>query len=305
MEKSGFVHVPGPLMKKLLFFYGASWKDLHSLEAGYVHAMVPRDPEPVMEYRQVAFHRILIEPKDRVTIKDKENKRNHCCDVGSSESFNFVPAMTQAVTQIPQKEIASTSEEGSKLHFKRSGTRYWPLPPASYAAESSVPGAMVALNSGLLPAKHQAQININHEHKTTLNDQILVRTQRKPLTDESYSPTPEGIHQDNSEISSVTLVCLHGVKSGGESRLWTLDTPAGNYSEDDFNNGVLKNNLLLNHALRDPWETLYFNDRMVKHEARAFDGDRPCTRDVIVNFLRKPLNDGHDKKVVGDSLVSI
>ena len=33
----------------------------------------------------------------------------------------------------------------------------------------------------------------------------------------------------------------------------------------------------------------------VKHEARAFDGSRPCSRDVIVNFIRKPLADGSDK----------
>ena len=33
----------------------------------------------------------------------------------------------------------------------------------------------------------------------------------------------------------------------------------------------------------------------VKHEARAFDGSRPCSRDVIVNFIRKPLVDGSDK----------
>ena len=33
----------------------------------------------------------------------------------------------------------------------------------------------------------------------------------------------------------------------------------------------------------------------VKHEARAFDGERPCHRSVIVQFIRKPVKDGSDK----------
>ena len=125
------------------------------------------------------------------------------------------------------------------------------------------------------------------------------------LADEEYSPTPEGIHQDNTEVSSVTLVGRKGVESGGESRVWSLKATTGNYSEDDFNKDYMKNNLLLSHALQNPWETLYFNDRIVKHEARAFDGERPCTRDVIVNFLRKPLKGGEDKKMVNGSIIPL
>ena len=84
--------------------------------------------------------------------------------------------------------------------------------------------------------------------------------------DEFRSPTPEGIHQDNTEISSVTLIGRYNVTSGGESRLWNLDTPTGNYNEDDFKVGKMNGNLILNHALKDPWETLFFNDRQLKHE---------------------------------------
>ena len=307
LEKSGFVLLPGQLMKKLLLFYGASIEDLNNLEAGNVHAELPPDPEPKMDHRLIAFHRMLIEPKEVENIEEK--KKNNSCIAsgkeGSYGSFHFVPALTQAVTQIPEKEIASTTEEGSKLHHKRSGLRFWPMPPASYATDSSVPRAMATLNAGLLPAKHHTQINVNNEHKTTVNDQLVIRTQRKPQADEGYSPTPEGIHQDSTEISSVTLVGLQGVNSGGESRVWRLEAPTGNYDEDDFNKGYMKKHLLLNHALRDPWETLYFNDRIVKHEARAFDGERPCFRDVIVNFLRKPLKDGNDKKVIDDLFVSL
>ena len=139
------------------------------------------------------------------------------------------------------------------------------------------------------------------------------------------------------EVSSVTLVGRRGVARGGESRLWSLATPTGNYSEAEL--AGRRDGLLLDHALTQPWETLYFNDRKgniqvsprekisllvlclriwatplvcrkvhiaimhrrdrlaptVKHEARAFDGSRPCSRDVIVNFIRKPLADGSDK----------
>ena len=48
-------------------------------------------------------------------------------------------------------------------------------------------------------------------------------------------------------------------------------------------------------------ETVFVNDRMVKHEVRAFlqrDETRPSYRDVIVNFFRKPHVDGTDKKMV-------
>lgn len=292
LETSGFVLLSGELMKQLLLFFGASIEDLNNLESGKIHLGVASDPEPKMVHRQIAFHRILFE-------QEKETKSNE------ETYLTILPAMAQAVTQIPEKEIASTAEEGSKLNHTRSGLRYWPMPPQDYSEHSSVPMAMALLNAELLPERHHPQANINHEHKTTVNDQLLIRTTRESLADESYSPTPEGIHQDNTEISSVTLVGLRGVVSGGESRVWKLETPTGNYSEDKFNEMVVKNNLLLNHALRIPWETLYFNDRVVKHEARSFDGERPCTRDVIVNFLRKPLKGGEDKKMVNGSIIPI
>ena len=122
------------------------------------------------------------------------------------------------------------------------------------------------------------------------------------------------------QVSSVTLVGRRGVARGGESRLWSLATPTGNYSEAEL--AGRRDGLLLDHALTQPWETLYFNDREVKHEvhitdfpsnfhygadlkARAFDGARPCARDVIVNFIRKPLLDGSDRKFEAGALVSV
>ena len=165
--------------------------------------------------------------------------------------------------------------------------------------------AMALLNAQLLPEIHHPQGNIDHEHKTTVNDQLLIRTTRMLQADESYSPTPEGIHQDNTEISSVTLIGRKGVESGGESRVWRLEATTGNYSEDDYNKDYMKTNLIRSYSLQNPWETVYFNDRVVKHEARAFDGERPCNRDFILNFLRKILKGGEDKKMVNGYIILI
>ena len=47
--------------------------------------------------------------------------------------------------------------------------------------------------------------------------------------------------------------------------------------------------LILDHTLTQPWETVYFSDRRLKHEARAVTGEMsqgPWVRDVIVNFIR-------------------
>ena len=61
-------------------------------------------------------------------------------------------------------------------------------------------------------------------------------------------------------------------------------------------------NCLFEKALESPWETIFFNDRMVKHEVRLFyrnEGtDGPCHSDVIVNFVRNPLSDGSDLRRV-------
>ena len=97
----------------------------------------------------------------------------------------------------------------------------------------------------------------------------------------------------------------HNITEGGETRLWSLGAETGNYNEDDFTSGRMKEHLLLDHVLADPWETVFFNDRKVKHEARAFSGGDPSVRDVIVNFMRKPFTDGTDVKLREDGFVPI
>ena len=62
--------VDAPLYKKLLLFYGAKKVDMDLLESGTIHAKVARDPIPVMEHRQIAFHRMLIEHKDNHDLEE-------------------------------------------------------------------------------------------------------------------------------------------------------------------------------------------------------------------------------------------
>ena len=101
------------------------------------------------------------------------------------------------------------------------------------------------------------------------------------------------------------MVGRHEVKSGGESRIWKLQAPSGYYGDDEFES--LKSNglLLFDKALKDPWESIFFDNRRVKHEARYFRCNGTCHRDVIVNFGRKPLSDGVDTVEVNGMVQNI
>ena len=103
------------------------------------------------------------------------------------------------------------------------------------------------------------------------------------------------------------MVRRKGVKSGGESRIWKLQTPSGYYGDDEFDGFKSRGLLLFDRALQDPWESIFFDDRRVKHEARHFhcNGNGTCQRDVIVNFGRKPLSDGVDTYKVNGMVQNI
>ena len=73
---------------------------------------------------------------------------------------------------------------------------------------------MVKLHDYFQPASHQHQSNLNQNSKTTLDDQVLIRISKD---DENAEPTPEGIHQDGTEISSITLVGRKNVLKGRTS----------------------------------------------------------------------------------------
>ena len=286
LETAGWVWICGDVFRELLIWRGASLEDLAAIESGGIHANVSRDLEPAMHFRQAAIHRVIL-------------------DAGNRESAPM-PANCQAVTQLATEEIAEF--EGATVNFKRSGTRYWAMPPKAYA-DSSVAMAFGRLHNLLHPDTHHPQANINHLSKLVINDQALLRINKDSGGAE---PSPEGIHQDGSEITSVTMIDRHNVASGGESRLWSLAQPPGNYDSDTFGElndtprittpkGFDWENCLLNQALTSPWDTVYFNDREVKHEARNFQCSGPDGhRSVIVNFVQKPLLDGSDKVRIGD-----
>ena len=105
----------------------------------------------------------------------------------------------------------------------------------------------------LTPEVHQPQDNINIDNEITIDDQILIRTSRYPQEEDSISPTPEGRHQDNTEISSVTLIGRYNVTGGGETRLWDITAPTGNYDEEEFSRGEMDDKLILDHSLTEPW----------------------------------------------------
>ena len=219
----------------------------------------------------------------------------------------------------PPWTMEIVSETGG---VNRSGIRKWNLPPFEYV-KSTVPEAIARILDILQPREHDDQNNtLNTESKVTINDQILIRVNKGVDVDHKAEPTPEGIHQDATEISSVTLIGRDNVEKdhGGESRIWTLDQPTGTYKsqsfgeidiDDDSNsnlNGFSWDKCLFNKALESPWETILFNDRKVKHEVREFfsqDKNEPSYRDVIVNFVRKPLSNGDDIMMVNGKEVTI
>ena len=70
---------------------------------------------------------------------------------------------------------------------------------------------------------------------------------------------------------------------------------------------MMKEHLIVEHKLSLPWESILFNNWDLKHEARSFSGRGSGTsmRDVIVNFLRKPLRDGTDVKLRQEQFVPV
>ena len=162
----------------------------------------------------------------------------------------------------PAAEI--TSRDGARVYFERSGTREWNLPPPSYA-QSSVPAALSRVNALLMSNwQHADQPNLKQDQSTVINDQLLIKITKK--SDSEESPTPEGVHQDGTEVSSITMIERKGIQvaratrrlprtgaphaspathrtwtltvppllymcsqHGGESRFWSLDAPTGNY----------------------------------------------------------------------------
>jgi hypothetical protein len=261
---------------------------LNEIESGKIHEKVAKDIQPTMPFRQVAYHRVLFDVDQESLVKE---------------------ANYPGLTQINPQEISSED-------FKRSGTRTWNLPPKEYTT-STVVKATGMLFYYLQPPSHHPQSNVNHNSDVTINDRICLRINKYAKNEDTSEPTPEGVHQDGTEISSVAMIQRRNILRGGESRLWTLDQPKGNYISAEsgkldapVKKGFSWKNCLFDKVLESPRETLIFNDRVVKHEVRAFipaDEAKDAQRDVLINFVRKPLLYGSDKMRVSktDHVVAI
>ena len=114
----------------------------------------------------------------------------------------------------PAAEI--TSRDGARVYFERSGTREWNLPPPSYT-QSSVPAALSRVNALLMSNwQHADQPNLKQDPSTVINDQLLIKITKK--SDSEESPTPEGVHQDGTEVSSITMIERKGIQVARATR---------------------------------------------------------------------------------------
>ncbi len=94
-----------------------------------------------------------------------------------------------------------------------------------------MPVALAEVQRLFLPDAHTPQHGVNAASPHVVTDQVLIKVTK--TGDGDQCPTPEGIHQDGSEVSAVTMIKRDRVTSGGETRLWSLDATTGNYCEDD------------------------------------------------------------------------
>ena len=92
---------------------------------------------------------------------------------------------------------------------------------------TQVPVALAEVQRLFLPDAHTPQHGVNAASPHVVTDQVLIKVTK--TGDGDQCPTPEGIHQDGSEVSAVTMIKRDRVTSGGETRLWSLDATTGNY----------------------------------------------------------------------------
>ena len=92
---------------------------------------------------------------------------------------------------------------------------------------TQVPVALAEVQRLFLPEQHTPQHGVNAASPHVVTDQVLIKVTK--TGDGDQCPTPEGIHQDGSEVSAVTMIKRDRVTSGGETRLWSLDATTGNY----------------------------------------------------------------------------
>ena len=189
LEEKGFTHISGHEFHALLINFGAAPADLDRLEKGNIHKHVMRDGEESMSFRQISFHRVLLnEIEAEVEEEKKEDGAKSSSVPGLTDTDHLYHhtvdklrlsnhslkrsgsmlslARSESVTNLSDLEIYS--ETGG---VERSGIRKWNLPPFEYV-ESTVPGAITRILDILQPREHDGQNNtLNTESKVTINDQ--------------------------------------------------------------------------------------------------------------------------------------
>ena len=296
VANQGYAWIDSNLFRKLLKSFGAIESELIAIERGWIHSQLqPMASEPKLFFRDSASHSLLL-----------DDTKDHIKD-------SYISTNYPTVTITTKDELSYGNNE--KIKTEVNGIRVWNTPPKEFIG-GSVSLAMSKLHKLFLPEIHQPQSNMNMLSNTTINIQDLFRV-NKHLA-EHAAPSTEGIHQDGFEITSVTLIKRHNVRSGGETRIWNLQQPIGFYRNADFgesNNttvpdikGFKWSNILFRKTMTQPWETIVINDRKVKHEGRAFyskEKGKPCYRDVIINNMRKPYLGGIDKMRIGGKIVDV
>ena len=115
---------------------------------------------------------------------------------------------------------------------------------------------MSLVHDFFLPEIHQFQENLYQCSNFVIHDQTLVKVSKNPGRLEQQ-PTPEGIHQDNTEISSIIFMKTENVSRGAETRVWDLATPKGYYTDAEFEKRKQCGTLLFKHTLSKPFEAVF------------------------------------------------
>ena len=279
LKSRGFVLIPGLKYYDLLLHFGASIEDLEKLETGSIHQRLARDLEAAMSFRQIAGHRLLLDKEDNSSgfplsqcpfpyssssLVGTSEEQDECIIGRQQKACTKIScAHRQTLSQIAKEEICDDS--GSNISIKRNGNRVTNFPPVEYI-ESTVSEAMAKLHDYFQPSLHHYQSNINQKSKTTINDQLLIRINKE---NDMAEPTPEGIHQDGTEISSITLISRKNVLKGkgGESRLWKVEQPTGKYDSDEF--GELQNHASNAKPNGFSWDNCLF-DKVLETPGKLF-----------------------------------
>jgi len=188
-----------------------------------------------------------------------------------------------------------------------SSVRSWHTLPEWYGTETnSVYMAYQRLAHCLIDPAMPASPGCVDTSDLYMSDHFCIRINKKPEDSSMAQPSPEGVHQDGSDIIMISFMNRENVDpSTGQSRIWTMDQPSGPYPEEEF--ASIRHKCLTDMVMSEPFETLLAIDSLVKHEARSIKPvikDLPCSRDVIVQWTRTARISGCDTLGVNSGAVA-